>query len=345
MRRCRWPQGRTSGWTAARNAPASARAGRTGRLAVACPGPVVPRVGRGVRRRGEASGEASDCLVCVVGPGSTILPRRPRMSPAPLMWAWHVHETGEPGKVMRLERRPGRSPGRGRSWSRCGRRASTSPTRCCAGASTRCGRRCRSRPVWRCAPRARGRPARHHQPRPAVRRVRRVRRRRRRGLLPAPARAGRRGGGRPAHRLPDRLVRPAPPGRLQAGETLLVHAAAGGVGSAAVQLGKAAGARVIGVVGGADKAHVARDAGCDVVIDRHTEDVVAAVKEATARRGADVVYDPVGGDAFTQSAGASPSRAGSWWSASPAARSPSPPSTTPCSRTTRSSACTGACTP
>ncbi len=52
---------------------------------------------------------------------------------------------------------------------------------------------------------------------------------------------------------------------LEAGETLLVHAAAGGVGSAAVQLGKAAGATVIGVVGGAEKAAVARDLGCDVV--------------------------------------------------------------------------------
>ncbi|MFF3984333.1 NADPH:quinone oxidoreductase family protein [Streptomyces sp. NPDC001601] len=88
---------------------------------------------------------------------------------------------------------------------------------------------------------------------------------------------------------------------LQAGETLLVHAAAGGVGSAAVQLGKAAGARVIGVVGGADKAAVAREQGCDVVVDRRVEDVVAAVKEATGGRGADVIYDPVGGDAYTQS--------------------------------------------
>ncbi|MGW0881477.1 NADPH:quinone oxidoreductase family protein [Streptomyces sp. NPDC002671] len=89
---------------------------------------------------------------------------------------------------------------------------------------------------------------------------------------------------------------------LEAGETLLVHAAAGGVGSAAVQLGKAAGATVIGVVGGAAKAAVAREQGCDVVVDRHTEDVVAAVKEATGGRGADVIYDPVGGDAYTQSA-------------------------------------------
>ncbi|MFQ6855651.1 NADPH:quinone oxidoreductase family protein [Streptomyces sp. 35M1] len=88
---------------------------------------------------------------------------------------------------------------------------------------------------------------------------------------------------------------------LQPGETLLVHAAAGGVGSAAVQLGKAAGAKVIGVVGGPDKAAVARELGCDLVIDRRSEDIVAAVKEATGGRGADVVYDPVGGDAYTKS--------------------------------------------
>ncbi|MBL1100376.1 NADPH:quinone oxidoreductase family protein [Streptomyces coffeae] len=89
--------------------------------------------------------------------------------------------------------------------------------------------------------------------------------------------------------------------RLQSGETLLVHAAAGGVGTAAVQLGKAVGARVIGVVGGEDKARVAREVGCDLVLDRRTDDIVAAVKEATGGRGADVVYDPVGGDAFAKS--------------------------------------------
>ncbi|MER5992224.1 NADPH:quinone oxidoreductase family protein [Streptomyces viridosporus] len=89
---------------------------------------------------------------------------------------------------------------------------------------------------------------------------------------------------------------------LEAGETLLVHAAAGGVGSAAVQLGKAAGATVIGVVGGPAKAAVARELGCDLVIDRHEQDVVAAVKEATGGRGADVIYDPVGGQAYAQSA-------------------------------------------
>jgi NADPH2:quinone reductase len=89
--------------------------------------------------------------------------------------------------------------------------------------------------------------------------------------------------------------------RLAAGETLLVHAAAGGVGSGAVQLGKAAGARVIGVVGGQEKARLAERLGADVVVDRHAEDFVAVVKEVTKGKGADVVYDPVGGDAFRRS--------------------------------------------
>jgi NADPH2:quinone reductase len=88
---------------------------------------------------------------------------------------------------------------------------------------------------------------------------------------------------------------------LQAGETLLVHAAAGGVGSAAVQLGKAAGARVIGVVGGPDKADVVRELGADVVIDRREHDFVDVVKAETSGRGADVVYDPVGGDTYARS--------------------------------------------
>jgi NADPH2:quinone reductase len=89
--------------------------------------------------------------------------------------------------------------------------------------------------------------------------------------------------------------------QLKAGETLLVHAGAGGVGSAAIQLGKAAGARVIAVVGGPAKAEVARLLGADVVVDRHTEDFVAVVKAETGGRGADVIYDPVGGETYQRS--------------------------------------------
>lgn len=88
---------------------------------------------------------------------------------------------------------------------------------------------------------------------------------------------------------------------LKAGEVLLVHAAAGGVGSAAVQLGKAAGATVIGVVSGSDKRKVATMLGADIVVDRLREDFVQVVKEATGGRGADVVYDPVGGETYRKS--------------------------------------------
>ena len=88
---------------------------------------------------------------------------------------------------------------------------------------------------------------------------------------------------------------------LQAGETLLVHAAAGGVGSAALQIGKALGARVIATVGGAEKAEIARDLGADEVIDYRVDDFVARVNEITDGSGADVIYDPVGGDVFDRS--------------------------------------------
>jgi NADPH2:quinone reductase len=89
--------------------------------------------------------------------------------------------------------------------------------------------------------------------------------------------------------------------RIESGETLLVHAAAGGVGLAAVQIGKALGARVIATAGGEDKLAVARRAGADVAIDYEREDFVAHVLEETDGRGADVIYDPVGGDTFDRS--------------------------------------------
>ena len=85
---------------------------------------------------------------------------------------------------------------------------------------------------------------------------------------------------------------------LRSGEFLLVHAAAGGVGSAAVQLGKAAGATVIASVGSAEKAAIAKRLGADHVIEYRSQDVIQSVKDITAGHGADVVFDPVGGDAF-----------------------------------------------
>lgn len=88
---------------------------------------------------------------------------------------------------------------------------------------------------------------------------------------------------------------------LQAGETLLVLGAAGGVGLTAVEIGKALGANVIAVARGADKLAVARQAGADHLIDSDTQDIKHAVK---ALGGADVVYDPVGGEAFKAALGA-----------------------------------------
>lgn len=86
--------------------------------------------------------------------------------------------------------------------------------------------------------------------------------------------------------------------RLQAGEWLLVLGAAGGVGLAAVEIGKALGARVIACAGGAEKLAVAQQHGADHVIDYSREDIRERVKAITGGHGADVVYDPVGGDAF-----------------------------------------------
>jgi len=88
---------------------------------------------------------------------------------------------------------------------------------------------------------------------------------------------------------------------LQPGETLLVHAGAGGVGSAAIQLGRAAGSRVFATAGGPEKVQVCRDLGAELVVDYRADDFVAAVKDATDGRGADVIYDPVGGDTFDRS--------------------------------------------
>ncbi len=89
--------------------------------------------------------------------------------------------------------------------------------------------------------------------------------------------------------------------RLEKGETVLVHAGAGGVGSAAVQLAVAAGTRVIATAGGAEKVEVCRRLGAEVAVDYNAEDFVAVVKRETKGRGADVIFDPVGGDIFDRS--------------------------------------------
>ncbi|MBI1181887.1 MAG: zinc-binding dehydrogenase [Alphaproteobacteria bacterium] len=89
--------------------------------------------------------------------------------------------------------------------------------------------------------------------------------------------------------------------RLKPGETLLVHGAAGGVGLTAVELGRIMGARVIATAGGPDKLEIARAAGAEEAIDYLTEDIRERVKALTGGRGADVIYDPVGGDVFDAS--------------------------------------------
>jgi NADPH2:quinone reductase len=83
--------------------------------------------------------------------------------------------------------------------------------------------------------------------------------------------------------------------RLQPGETLLVHAAAGGVGSAVVQLGKALGATVIATAGGPEKVAFCKDLGADVVIDYREGGFAEAVMDATFGAGVDVALDSVGG--------------------------------------------------
>jgi NADPH2:quinone reductase len=88
---------------------------------------------------------------------------------------------------------------------------------------------------------------------------------------------------------------------LSAGEVLLVHGAAGGVGLTAVEVARRLGATVIATAGGARKLAVAAEYGAEHLIDYHTEDIRERVKDITHGRGADVVYDPVGGAAFDAS--------------------------------------------
>ncbi len=87
-------------------------------------------------------------------------------------------------------------------------------------------------------------------------------------------------------------------GNLQPGESVLVLAAAGGVGSSAVQMAKAHGCWVLAAAGGAEKVAVCTELGADVAIDYNNEDLYQRVMDETSGRGVDVIYDPVGGDYF-----------------------------------------------
>jgi len=88
---------------------------------------------------------------------------------------------------------------------------------------------------------------------------------------------------------------------IKPGETLLVLGAAGGVGSTAVELGKALGAKVIAAASSDEKLELCKQLGADEVINYSTEDLKARIKTVTEGRGVDVVYDPVGGD-FSEAA-------------------------------------------
>jgi NADPH2:quinone reductase len=89
--------------------------------------------------------------------------------------------------------------------------------------------------------------------------------------------------------------------RIEPGKTVLVHAAAGGVGRLLVQWAKHLGATVIGTAGSPAKLEAAREAGCAHVVNYRTDDFVAAVRDFTGGRGAEVVYDAVGRDTFRRS--------------------------------------------
>ena len=89
-------------------------------------------------------------------------------------------------------------------------------------------------------------------------------------------------------------------GQLQAGETLLVLGASGGVGLAAVEIGKAMGARVIAAASSAEKLAVAKAAGADELIDYSQANLREEIKRLTGGQGVDVIYDPVGGELFEQ---------------------------------------------
>jgi len=86
--------------------------------------------------------------------------------------------------------------------------------------------------------------------------------------------------------------------QLRAGETLLVLGAGGGVGLAAVEIGKQMNATVIAAASSTEKLNAAKDAGADYLIDYSQQDLRSALKDIVGKKGVDVVYDPVGGDLF-----------------------------------------------
>ena len=212
------------------------------------------------------------------------------------MKALQVTRHGPPGEVLavRTVERPEPGPERG-TGARWARRPSTSTTSTAAGETwSRCPHPRRSRSAWTCA--AWSTPPERAPSswlgervvaitKNALGRHRRVRHRRRhlglRGPRPASTTPRR---PRSCSRSRPRTSRCSAGARLQAGETLVVHSAASGLGTAGIQLGKAAGARVIAVAGGPEKVALCTSLGADLVVDHTAEDFVEAVLAATGRR-------------------------------------------------------------
>ena len=90
-------------------------------------------------------------------------------------------------------------------------------------------------------------------------------------------------------------------GKLRSGDTLLVHAGSGSLGSATIQVGRVLGADVLATAGGPEKVEVCRTLGARAAIDYQNEDLISRVLAETRGRGADMIYDLVGGDVFDQS--------------------------------------------
>ena len=142
--------------------------------------------------------------------------------------------------------------------------------------------------------------------------------------LPHARRRGLHGGRRLPHDLWHIVSRVEGPGELKPGETVLVLGAAGGVGLAAVELGKVMGAHVIAAASSDEKLGGLPEFGADETINYTEVDLKAWLKAHTDGRGVDVVYDPVGGDSASRRCAARRGRDASWSSASPPARSRDP---------------------
>jgi NADPH2:quinone reductase len=108
---------------------------------------------------------------------------------------------------------------------------------------------------------------------------------------------------------------------LKAGETVLVLGAAGGVGTAAIQIAKAAGAKVIAAASTDEKCALCKELGADATINYSTQNLRDELKTLTEGKGPDVIYDPVGATSRSRPSARSPGAVGCWWSALPTAAS------------------------